>query len=113
MQHKYIVMDAYFRKDLVRAEDHFNGKGIESGVDMNATQSLVRKCSKNLDMYSFKFDLETVIAGACWPASRVAAIRPHMPCTCPRCGAIVEDSLHTVYLCPANNNIEDTAVRET
>ena len=107
------LIDAYFLKDLGRAGQHFNGKGIEAGVDMNTTLSLVRKYAKEPDMYSFRCAIETVIAGACWPASRVAEIHPHFELTCPRCGALVEDSLHTFYLCPSNNNIEDPAVSQT
>ena len=68
------LIKAYFLKDLEEASMHFNGKGIEQGIDFHSTLSLLRSHSNNdANTYSFKCALETVIAGACWPASRAPA----------------------------------------
>ena len=98
-------------KDLVKAAEHYNGKGIDKGIDFSATLSVLRSLKGN--HYAFKCALETVISAATWPNARVAEAYPQVSPKCVRCGAENDDALHCFWQCPANNNIEEESVSST
>ena len=50
--------------------------------------------------------MSTVIAGACWPASRINAINDKYPLQCSRCEEGVEDDLHTFWTCKCTQSID-------
>ncbi len=98
------------RVELVRADEHYDGKGIANGVDFNATLSLVRDSSSN---YPFMCTLQSILSACMWPAERVAKCTSSLSPICPRCGLDVESSLHCFWTCPANAHIEDCTVADT
>ena len=57
--------------------------------------------------------LETIISGATWPAERINEIQPEFQPNCPRCGANSEDEMHCYWLCPCNDDIDDSRVKDT
>ncbi len=104
------ICKAHFNKELVRASAHFDGKGLQDGIEYNGTMSLLRNCK---DLYSFKCTLETIMAAGSWPMDRV---HQHMTTTdpiCKRCGNAMDTTLHCYWQCPANGLLEDPAVTST
>ena len=57
--------------------------------------------------------IETIMCGATWPAQRLHAVFPNASDICPRCGAAVESSLHALWQCPANTQIESESIKRT
>ncbi len=57
--------------------------------------------------------LETVLAGACWPLSRVQKAYPDTNPVCVRCGLEREDAFHTFWGCNCNDDIDDTRVQDS
>ena len=105
------VASFFIKRDLDRARHHFNGQGIERGIDWDATLRTV-KAHKSAEHYPFKCALETIISGATWPLTRIAMFSP-INTLCNRCGTAPEDSLHTFWTCPANCNLESEHVADT
>ena len=103
---------ATLNKDLARASSHYDGKGMHKGIDWHVTLATLRAC-KGAESYPFKCALETVLAGACWPGHRIVSINPLFSQACPRCGHHCENSEHTFWECPANENIDHPAVTST
>ena len=69
------IYHSYLRIDLARASQHYNGRGIEHGVDFENTFRYPRAIKDCTDtQYQFKSALSTVMAGGCWPASRINSI---------------------------------------
>ena len=102
----------YIHPDLLRAERHFDGGGIAQGIDYYTTLSVFRSIKKP-DQYAFKCTLETILAGALWTAYRLhESNNEHSP-TCPRCNLHIEDSLHLLWECPANDLLESENVQKT
>ena len=104
------VIKSMLSVELVRANEHCDGKGIANGVDFNATLSLVRNSSSN---YPFMCTLQSILSACMWPAERVAKCASSLSPICPRCGQDVESSLHCFWTCPANAHIEDCTVADT
>jgi len=100
----------FFNMELARAAGHYLGKGLENGLHVNATLSWLRNIRDNNS--NIKAILETLMAGAIWPAMRVNEAYPDFSPLCPRCGQ-PEDALHCFWTCPANCNIEDHDVSKT
>ena len=68
------VNRAPFSVDFARASGHYNGKGMEEGIRINATTAFLRN-SENDKMFGDKCLLETIIiAAATWPSERISAI---------------------------------------
>ncbi len=101
--------------DLHRASTHYNGLGIQEGIDFHSTMYVLRtlKDTKYPLKYPLKCALETVISAGAWPEDRIHQIHPSVSAQCKRCGGPVDDALHTFWLCPANEHIEDRAVETT
>ena len=99
-----------FDMQLARAAGHYLGKGLENGLHVNATLSWLRNIKK--ENSNIKAILETLLAGAIWPAMRINEAYPEYSTLCIRCGQ-PEDALHCFWTCPANCNIEDDEVRKT
>ena len=78
------VASFFIKLDLDRARHHFNGKGIERGIDWDATLKTI-KAHKSPEQYPFKCALETIVAGATWPLSRITNFQV-TDTLCTRCG---------------------------
>ena len=108
------VAQSFFHISLQSASKHFNGYGMQDGIDVNNTMAHLRNTKTNNQVsYQYVAALETIMAGACWPASRIHAIKPSVPNLCPRCNMHEEDSLHTFWTCPHNRLIEESAVQNS
>ena len=106
------LIRAQSKQDLKLAAKHYDGKGLECGVEWFSTLSLIR-ASKTDELYALKSAIETVMCGATWPNERVASCHPEVDPICCRCGKARDTSLHSFWLCPANATIEDAAVVES
>ena len=76
-----LIINYFFKKNLVKASTGFEGKGMEDGVDTDATLALVRK-SKNVD-YPLKCTLEAILSASMWPGVRVHNVAPFFPLCVP------------------------------
>jgi hypothetical protein len=124
---KYFVLDDYsiaphnFAKtlykwytipDLLRAERHFDARGIANGIDFETTLSLIRSFNKP-EHYAFKCTLETILTGALWTAFRFHESNPEHNPMCPRCNQSIEDTLHLLWLCPCNPTLDSENIKNT
>ena len=94
--------------DLVRAQHHYKGKGIGSGIDNENAVRLLHNIEdpKHEDSkahsYKFKCVLESSMAACSWPALRVNVIRAVFPTPCGRCGLEPEADLRVFWECPCH-----------
>jgi len=101
------IYHAFLELDLLRAARHHNGEGIQFGVDLTNTFRYPRNIKDSTDVdYQFKAAINSIISGCCWSAARINSINDNFPSSCNRCGALVEDDLHTFWTCPCNDAIE-------
>jgi len=108
------IVKATTRVELKNAALHYNGLGIQDGIDLDSTLSLTRSLDQSKPaQFQTKCAVETVLSAGAWPAERVHSIHPSFPSTCNRCGHSNETALHTYWECPANSNIEHDAVINT
>lgn len=107
-----IIQDLH-NNQLVRASKHYNGYGIQLGIDWETTLRYVRTLRKIPSEYPQQAALETIMCAACWPAQRIHESYPSFPVICPRCNLASESDLHVFWMCPANAAIEDAAVSST
>jgi len=109
------IIQSYLDIDLERAGNHYNGKGIQDGIDIENTLRLLRKikCKQDNCDNKIKACLETVMSARSWPAARINQAYPEVPNKCLRCGLAPEDDLHVYWQCPANKNIDDPCVKDT
>jgi len=99
----HAIARAYLDKDAKRASSHYNGKGIESGIDTEHTLRHVRNIKDRSDTsYQYKAALESIMAALSWPASRIHEINPDFSNLCPRCNSAVENDFHVYWDCPCN-----------
>ena len=101
----------FFNIELVRAADHYLGKGLEFGLHYNATMAWLRNLKSH--HYNSKCLLETILSGATWPADRIHNAYPEHSPLCPRCGLEPEDALHCFWTCQENANIDEHVVKKT
>ena len=86
---------------------------MENGVDWNITLSYLQSQTfKSTDEYASKCALEAIISGSTWSNARIHEIDENHCEFCPRCG-VIDSDLHTFWLCPANRNIDHTAITST
>jgi len=105
---------SYIQQSVKRASEHYDGKGMQEGIDVGSTIRYVRSIKTHYELsYQYKAALETIIAGACWPAARINAINPDVSDLCPRCKTEPETSLHTFWTCRCNTDIDIQAVQAT
>ncbi len=72
------VIHTYNNLQLYRCNNHFDGDGIGNGVNWHHTFSYLRslrRCREH-EVQCLSAALETVLAGACWPQSRVHSAKP-------------------------------------
>jgi len=98
----------------VRAAAHEDGKGMEDGVDIDATTQLLKSFARR--KVPLRGMLEAIVTGATWPADRKHRAMPE-DCPDPNCTRcdwrVPETTLHQCWECPANDQIEDKAVAGT
>jgi len=108
------IARSFFNLDLQRAAAHYNGGGVDQGVDVDSTLKFLRNTRTNTNPdYRFVACLETIIAAGAWPAARIHEVHPDFSSECPRCHAAPETALHTFWQCPCNNDIDHIAVKHT
>ncbi len=108
------LTQSYLLIAVKRAADHYDGKGMQHGIDVNSTIRHIRDLKTNYEIaYQFKAALETLIAGACWTAVRINAIHPDFSDLCPRCKLEPETSLHAFWTCKCNEQIDTAEVQNT
>ncbi len=104
-----------FILQLYRCNNHFDGDGIGNGVNWHHTFSYLRslrRCREH-EVQCLSAALETVLAGACWPQSRVHSAKPDVSSTCTLCGAQYADSFHSFWGCAYINNLDIDAISST
>ena len=106
------LINAFFAINCRRAASHYEGKGMEGGVNVEATLAVLRSL-KDSRHYKFKCAIESIVAASCWPCARIHDIHPEVDPICQRCGQEPETSLHCYWTCPANCSIDDEAVVKT
>ncbi len=102
------IIKAFFSKELVRAATHYNGKGIQDGIDFHNSMFIPRTLKDT--QYPLKCALETVLGAGAWPEARINSIHPSHSPACTRCGCPLDDALHSFWTCPANSSIEEPSV---
>ena len=117
------IIDSYNALQFPRVSQHFDGKGIEKGVDFGVTFSLLRAYRRNKSGKEPRWKpeyaesraaaLETAFSGSLWPQSRVSDAFPDVSNECLRCAEPHADSLHDIYLCPHLFESEDSSILET
>ena len=105
------LIKAYADLDMLRAQNHYNGKGMGNGVHFNATLSLLRSLKPT--QFADRSLLENILSAATWTADRIHSINPDYSDMCPRCGQEIETPFHCIWGCKANDNIQDEAVTNT
>ena len=108
------ITRSYFQIDLERAAKHYNGKGIENGIDTTNTLRHIRNIkTKTIVNYQYKAALETIMSACSWPASRIKTLNPLYDDICPRCGNAVETDFHAFWECRCNHDIDHEYVSNT
>ncbi len=105
-----LLIKAFIKKALIPASLGYDGKGMEGGVEFNASLAYTR--NKAVD-YPTKCTLEMIQAACMWPADRVHQIANSTDPICPRCKAAPETSLHCYWTCPCNAKIDVPVVAES
>ncbi len=103
------IINSYNALQYPRAARHYDGKGLEKGVEWCYTLRRVYSWKKSKDSWvaSLFAALETLMAGAAWPQARVGNIFADEPIHCLLYGAPLADSLHVLWRCPFVNCIDD------
>ena len=111
----YDIIDCYNDLQYERASRHYDGKGIELGVEWSCTSSITytMRLSRTQWVTCLLAALETVMAGASWPQARVGDISQDVQPTCLLCGVPIGDSLHVSWNCPCVNAFDDEAISKT
>ncbi len=108
----YELIDSYNALQYKRASKHFDGNGIQLGVEWSSTLSLVYTLRKGWEsvVICLQAALETVMVGAAWPQARIGDIFTDVTMACLLCGEPICDSRHIHWNCPCVNSIEDEAI---
>ena len=106
------VVDSSNLIQLQRASKHYNGKGIQNGIDWATTLGYLNKFRKRGEIDRANA-METIISGACWPQARVAEIHPEVSPMCQYCFSEPEDALHFFWTCPRHSACEAEEVAES
>ncbi len=105
----YDIIDSYNNLQYPRAAQHYDGKGIQDGIEWSYTLTVMYSWRKSKDSWvaSLLAALETLMAGAAWPQARVGDIFQDQPTICSLCGEYRADSLHEYWNCAHVNSIQD------
>ena len=109
------IAKSYSNKDLRRAAEHYNGKGIEHVIASGFTFKYLRnlKDKTNSDL-QYKAALETILSASTWPSARVHEAYEHVSPFCTRCNKdIVDAALHCFWTCPCNSDIDHENVSDS
>ena len=129
-----LVRDSAIEIIQTSAATGWCGKGLEHGVDWDATLALYRHIQELgadnmrdedplfqecLDQQAQVWPdtarswLEALLTGAYWPQARYSAINPDASDLCSRCGKEPETAFHLLWGCPCNGEISDFRVSDT
>ena len=108
----YAIADSSNFKQLQRASKHYNGKGIEHGIDWATTLKWLNNLRRKGEIDRANA-LETILCGACWPLARVAEIHPEVSPLCAFCLLEPGDALHFFWTCPRHSQCEAEEVAST
>ncbi len=111
----YDIINSYNSLQYARAAQHFDGKGMEQGVEWHYTLSLVHSWRRSKDNWISQLlaALETILAGAAWPQARVGDIFQDQPVSCVLCGETRCDSYHNLWGCLHINSIDDSNIQKS
>eukprot|EP00959_Pyramimonas_sp_CCMP1952_P044971 939475-Pyramimonas_sp.AAC.1 len=88
-----------------KASNHFCGDGLERGADLTVFKSLHAKLVKD-GSYSDAALLCCIVSGGTWPEARLQDAGYLTDGMCPRCGVARETTLHRVWGCSSNDQID-------
>ena len=94
-----------------KASHHYDGRGMEGGVDIDASKSLLSHLAKHHARN--RGLLEAIMVGATWTLERKHTLMPDkcQSPLCTRCDRrVAETSFHQCWECPANDDLQDKAV---
>ena len=95
-----------FEMDLVRADEHFKGKGFKEGSHIESILRLLRDLSDR--HFDDRCSLELILSGCCWTNSRLNIIKSSFSPYCQRCDSNAFDTdLHCYWECPADAHLNE------
>ena len=116
------LIDSYNSPQFPRTAKHFEGGGLQDGVDWGATLQLLRSLRRNKRGKEPRWPeafalsrvaaLETLLVGASWPQTRVFAAYPSVSPVCRVCGLEDSDSLHCFYNCDFVNTLDVSDIQD-
>ena len=106
-----LIIESRDQIEVDRASQHYNGLGMQGGVDWFATLRHFKKYKEKDDepveeveqikvtpLSSQEFGaLQSILSGATWPGTRVQSMDSEISSQCSRCGEEYEDDLHTFW----------------
>ena len=120
------LVDSYNTLQFPRAALHFEGGGLQGGVDWCSTLQFLRALRRNKSGKTPKTPrwpsafaasraaaLETILVGASWPQARVSSAYPSVSPVCHLCGIEDADSSHCNYNCDYINSIDSSDIQDT
>ena len=97
------ISSTYVDNALPTAALHYNGLGMQSGVDFENTLRHPRAIKlDNTTSFQYRAAIETIMAAGSWPADRIMSIDPNHDNMCKRCGKKVETDFHVFWECECN-----------
>ena len=97
----------------MKAAEHYDGKGLQDGIDSTNTLGHVRNMkTKSVVNYQYKVVLESIMAACSWPAARIKTIIPPNRELCTRCGLYEQTDFHVFWQCKCNREIDHECVSE-
>ena len=100
------------RISWIKASKHFEGSGLENGVDFIVFLKL-RRGLRRAGLPQEAGLLEYIHQAGVWPATRLTRDREAELVFCPRCKRAPETFMHRYCRCPCNHDIEDSRVTDT
>ena len=91
----------------MKAAEHYNGKGLQHGIDTSNTHRHIRSTKTKSDTsYQYKAAVEPIMSACSHPAARIKTINPFHDDICTRCGKAVETDFHVFWQCPCDEEID-------
>ncbi len=107
-----LIEDITVQKLWVHAADGWQSKGLQSGLDAEATLAWHGKLQKN-GKHSEAGVLETLLCGGWWSPSRIKQMRRGPSTPCLLCGQLDTGDLHTYWTCLFHGESEDEDIKDT